>query len=325
MKNQFEHFLEKPHLVFTESRDSLVLLKVGGSCMKNANDIRKVANLVKNLSPKFLVVSAMKGVTTTLDKVVDLFVSEKPEAAWDLFHKKFVRFHIAIAEELQIEVKDFLLDFKKEIEEETDLASLSEVNVNGRFRNFVVSLGERVSRHILQNYLSKMKINFHHVDARRVIFTRDDGHIRLQTTMEKISNAFHANYGKSIIMEGFIAAENQNLGRNGSDTTLALIALTCFKNGFFPASIYLKADEFESENYPVHDKSMVYQTFLDYQETFPQPYVHSDAVELFKSENIPFKVINLEGTYRMIVSKEKFQYQPVKRTQEERELKVVEH
>lgn len=299
-----KNYQQKPWTVFYGNNDTVSVMKYGGASLACSEDFRTLKEIVRKNNVRFLVVSAMSGITNKLEFVADLFLQGQLKEAWLHFETDFVKFHKNVCEgiginPLEIETFKNSREFLEKAVTENRLGLTED-----EFKNFVVSFGEMIAREIVMKYLNvriQKKDQFHHVDAKSCIFIDDDGNVKHSTTSERLINKLYAFQGKRIIMEGFIAAEHKNLGRNGSDTSAALLAIALSELNVYPAVTFLKKEPFQSSL--GLGKTVSYENFLSAMTPGKQPYVHPEAVRLLEKHNIVFSVVAKDNpNFELIVS-----------------------
>lgn len=281
--------------------ESVRILKVGGASLLSARSVRKETQRILEGGYQVVVVSAFSNITNILEATAEFFFLENPTDALDFFESKFVNYHKKIAKSLGIEraLCEYVQNLKQELQESTDVDTWSsEPESKKKFLQYILTFGERISAEIFYRYLQKQSTQrICRKDARSLIFTDpkapdEDGGFapNVQLSLQQLSSGLKDDMytNQIVVLEGFIAAGNTNLGRNGSDTTLALVARACHCLGLNPEVFYLKAGPFETDE----EGNLSYHLFLAEQEVFPQPFVHPDAVRLLAQEHIPFHVLS---------------------------------
>ncbi|SRR5579871_645225 len=212
------------------------VLKFGGTSVANAENINKVAAIIKEKVQKdkiIVVVSALGGITDTLLQCGMLAASgdemykEKLQQA-ETRHIETVRSLIPITQQSSI-----LSAVKKRCNEIEDICNgvflLSELSE--RTKDKIASYGELLSSQIIAAFLSAIGMNNAWKDSRELIIT--DSHfgyaaVDFNITNKKINEYFSNANEALFIVPGFIASDENGttttLGRGGSDYTAAIYA-----------------------------------------------------------------------------------------------------
>lgn len=201
------------------------ILKFGGSSLKSHKEIKNVAKIIidsykKEENP--IVVCSACGDST--NKLLNL----KRKTDFDEFKK----YHYDIIKELDIlEINDTKNKCKKLMENLYTTKFLTNEIKDEKYKDHVISFGEKLSTLILSNYLNKLgitAINYNSYDL-GFITNNNFGNAKLLSCSEdKIkNNILGINHKKIPIITGFIAkSENDEittLGRGGSDLTATMI------------------------------------------------------------------------------------------------------
>jgi aspartokinase/homoserine dehydrogenase 1 len=199
------------------------IYKFGGSILKNAEDIKLIALIIKNENC-IAVFSAFFGITDSLIMISKLTAGGFKEYEMQL--ESIENFHVNICKNLEIDYKFVVLIFaniKKFLDAVYQLRDLSP-----KILDTIMSYGEFLSSKIAYEYIAKdCKINY--CDAKNVIKT-DSNYGNAIVNIEKTSTLVEKFFEnkKTYIMPGFIASDIENnpttLGRNGSDYSAALVA-----------------------------------------------------------------------------------------------------
>lgn len=285
----------------------IFLVKFGGSSLETKESIKKLFESYLNFigrKPIILVVSAFSKVTSKLETIALDFLKENDtEKAFSSF-SEILEFHLEISRHYQLDLlqKDFDV-FKDEFYQILD----SEFSTEEKFVNKIMEFGEVFASLVVFNFLKKQqKDNFVYLkDAREYIFCDfekvlqdrfvfGDCRIKKEKTSSKLSTLFTdtgIDWTKNpiIVFPGFIAANGDNLGKNGSDTTLAIIAESCKNNSFNPSVMFVKGVKLEGLNGSL---PVLIQEICKLQKGREQPYIHPDALHILAKESIPFIIEN---------------------------------
>lgn len=200
------------------------VLKFGGTSVQNSECIRRVGDIIQNLSEKSLiVVSAMSGIT---DKLLSLAVSNNEQRK--ILIKEIENKHLDLIEDLNLGQKAInILDIElNEIKEIADRSIFSPKEIDT-----ILSKGEILSSNLIQLYLESKFVNISHLDSREVIITDDNYN---EAEIEKVESYTRIKERCEILFEtydviicgGFIASNKNGitttLGRGGSDFTASI-------------------------------------------------------------------------------------------------------
>ena len=212
------------------------VLKFGGSSVKNAANINKVIEIIKEKSKTdktIVVVSALGGMTDLLLQCSNL-AAEADESYKQKLQEAEQRHLLTVKELLPLTQQSSLLSLVKTLCNEIEdicngiflLGELSE-----RTKDRIVSYGEILSSQIIAARLLADTGDCVWKDSRELIVT--DSHFGAATvdfaaTDEKVNAYFNGTDAGVFMMPGFIAANakgiNTTLGRGGSDYTAAIYA-----------------------------------------------------------------------------------------------------
>ena len=209
------------------------VLKFGGSSVANAENIKKVATIVRSASANgkcVVVLSALQGTTDTLITAGQL--AERGDhgffehiAAIKTNHAEAVSslFGDRVPAELEGFIEKAVSDLENILEGVLRVRELS-----GRTLDRVLSFGELVSSRIVSAYLSQLGGDNEWIDSRLVIRT-DQNYGFAAIDFDETDRRVKENINGSIsILPGFIASgpdgATTTLGRGGSDYTAAIVA-----------------------------------------------------------------------------------------------------
>jgi len=212
------------------------VLKFGGSSVANAENIRKVISVVKEIDPaktSIIVVSALGGITDLLIKC------SETAAAGDDSYKEYLRNledrHMQAARDLiPVQHQSSILSFiKTQCNEIEDLLHGVYIlrELTQRSLDRIISYGEILSSKIIGASLHTENVKIQWVDSRDLIKT-DSNHgnavVDFKSTNENIKNYLQQNPSSLYIAPGFVASNHAGiittLGRGGSDYTAAIYA-----------------------------------------------------------------------------------------------------
>lgn len=210
------------------------VLKFGGTSVANADNINKVADIIKNAVSKdrtIVVVSALGGIT---DKLLQCGAMA---ASADLSYKNLLheitQLHLTTIKALlplttQSSILSQAMQQCHEIEDVCNgVFLLKELSV--RTKDRIVSYGELLSSQIISTYLSSMEVKNVWVDARKLIITDSNftkANVDFEKTNKNIQAYFDLAGDQLFIVPGFVASEGEDyvttLGRGGSDFTASI-------------------------------------------------------------------------------------------------------
>lgn len=193
----------------------MIVCKFGGSSLADANQFRKVYDIVRSdPDRRFLVPSAPGKRSPEDEKVTDLFyacyeASEAGRSPDELLDRIFQRYDGIIA--------DLGLNLRLESEFE-GIRRLFGMRLG---RDYFVSRGEYLNGIILANFLG-----FEFIDAAEVIFFREDGSFDAEKTDIYLSEKL--KHARNAVIPGFYGSTPggtvKTFPRGGSDITGALVA-----------------------------------------------------------------------------------------------------
>lgn len=209
------------------------VLKFGGSSVANANNIKKVIQIVSGnkYDSQVIVVSALGGVTDMLLLCAD--AASKGDSNYNTMLDEIESRHQSLIVELIPNensavlhlLKESLNDLKKIMQ---GIHMISELTKKTQDR--VVSFGELLSSMIISEAFTHSGSKTNWVDARTIIKTNalfGNALVDFKKTNKQIVDYFSVSHALSIV-PGFIGSDSEGntttLGRGGSDYTAAIIA-----------------------------------------------------------------------------------------------------
>ncbi len=204
-------------------KQTKVTAKFGGTSNANAEQIKKVVDIILNKSKaRFIVVSAPGkrfpsdvGITNLLIIISGLIKKNKSWAKeWTQVHARF---------------EDIILGLK--IESQTPLLLLNEVyeliTHNSNY-DFIVRFGEYIQAQILTMYLKSLNQNVVFIDTANCIFFNEEGGIDEERTYKAILSLTQ-DENKIYVFPGFYGTDHKGdikvFSRGGSDLTGAIVAV----------------------------------------------------------------------------------------------------
>ncbi len=215
----------------------MIVLKFGGSSVKNKENILKVKNILasqyEGSSRYTVVVSAFGGVTDQLIEMSDL--AAKGKSNYQEVLEAFKTRHLATAKELlkSAQYKAIVADLN---ENHSILSNLLHGiylvrECSPRTLDYVLSFGERNSAFIISKALTQHGITSEYLDARNIIKTDktfNNANVNFKLTEKAVKAHYKSHKSKVQIVTGFIASDvgglTTTLGRGGSDYTASILA-----------------------------------------------------------------------------------------------------
>lgn len=198
-----------------------VVSKFGGSSVRNADALKKVAHIIQQTRPAIAVISATYNTTNELENLAKSEQENRQELLNLLLQK-----HLKMIEELGIE-NQCVANIEALIQEAAELLN----DFNPYKMDQLYSIGERLSSKILYEYLKFQEVDCILLDARDLIRTNDQISAAIPDIVETTKNCSKhiKDFGKRLIVtQGFIGSTDDGvtttLGREGSDYTAALLA-----------------------------------------------------------------------------------------------------
>ncbi len=276
----------------------LKVLKFGGSSLADANQFKKVAEIIKAEPDRRYIVASAPGKRFSADiKVTDMLLecfenSYDTKVADEIFKKIQQRFNDIIG--------DLGLDFSLE----EDFSNIKTALINHAGRDFFASRGEYLSAKVLAKYL-----DYPFIDAGSCIFFNDNGTLNTEKTNETIARIL-SRYDYAVIPGFYGSMPNgtiKTFSRGGSDITGSLVARAVnadLYENWTDVSGLLMVDPRIVEN----PKKVTEITYRELRELsyMGATVLHEDAIFPVRIANIPINIRNTNepsdsGT--MIVSK----------------------
>lgn len=206
------------------------ILKFGGSSVAQAENLKKVKQIVSRIDKKeaaIIVVSALGGVTDQLANSLDQASSK--DQVYKLTVESLYNRHLELSKELKLNetIQNWLKD-KFE-----DLSNLLEgvfilQDVPEKIKCRVLGLGEELSSQLITSYFQQSDLDAKYYDSKEYIKThenkgilinRDESYKRINAVKDEINLA---------VFPGFVASNEKGeptlLGRGGSDYTASILA-----------------------------------------------------------------------------------------------------
>ncbi|TDE28268.1 bifunctional aspartate kinase/homoserine dehydrogenase I [Flavobacterium ranwuense] len=291
------------------------VLKFGGTSVANAQNIKRVLDIVINKAKEeklIVVVSAFSKVTDLLQ-----LASQKAAAGDESFKEILAdleKKHLdALKELIPVSEQSSLLSHIKRIINhlETLLDGCFLLGeLSPRTSDTILSFGELLSSYIIAEALKQNLKNSAYKDSRELIKTNNHfgkAVVNFEISNQLIADFFASNENQVVVMPGFIAASldgiNTTLGRGGSDYTAAILA------GALNATdleIWTDVNGMYTAN-PKIVKQAQPIAFISYQEAmelshFGAKVLYPPTIQPVLKKNIPILIKNTfepeaEGTY----------------------------
>ena len=210
------------------------VLKFGGTSVANADNINKIAGIIKIATSKdktIVVVSALGGVTDLLLQCGAL--AAKADQSYKQLLQEITQRHLTTIKALlpvttQSSILSQVMQQCHEIEDVCNGVFLLK-ELSDRTKDKIVSYGELISSHIISSYLTSAEIKNTWVDARKLIRTDSNftkANVDFEVTNKNIREYFNSSGEQLYVVPGFIATDAEEfvstLGRGGSDFTAAI-------------------------------------------------------------------------------------------------------
>ncbi len=225
-------------------KDPIVVMKFGGSVLKDADGFRRVADIIKaEKRKKIVVVSAMSGVTDELYTLVamainsqcDDFNQDVREAVGKKYDEIFSK-HEAVLRELEIKPRpDQFNEIAIHLEKMITVAGILKES-NFIVADAIVSQGEKFSASILSALVSGCTESAYLPAKELILMVHHNLNLDWKWDVEfeetkklvsKYTNHKPCVHNVLFITEGFVAGNHKRqtvtLGRNGSDYTAAIL------------------------------------------------------------------------------------------------------
>lgn len=283
--------------------------KFGGSSLADAKKFMAIKSLLKG-KKEILVVSAVQGVTSSLQAMLDLAKDglDYLQALNVLEEKHFILISALSLNSESIHLRHLIQNDVLKIKDILYAIYLTR-SYSIEIQDFILGYGELWSAIILKNYLGQYnKVAF--LDAAAVLFIyKKDGMICIDWERSKstLISALKDVYFEQLVIPGFIAStldgQRTILGRNGSDFSAAI-----FANLFNASSltIWTDVDGIYSAN-PNLVRSAFVINSLSYKEAFELAYfgakvLHPMTIAPVVEQQIPIHIKNsfnplAPGTY----------------------------
>jgi len=238
------------------SKNSLVVMKFGGSCLQNKESYLQITNIV-NIYMKstriLIVVSAIQGITNKLIEFYEKSCSEENNC--DPLIEEIYNMHIQLVDGIinknRSEYNETVEFLQTNIEELKQLGRLIRlIRPSADIYDLVVSYGEKLSIFLLSKYLTSNGYKSKYVFSDKIIIT-DDNFGRalplLDETEALVKEILYpllkSDMNNLVCVSGYYGSTKDNkistLGRGGSDLSAAILAYA-LRNLFLCKVIYWK-------------------------------------------------------------------------------------
>ena len=267
-----------------------VVCKFGGTSLADANQIKKVCDIINaNPDRKYIVVSASGKRSKDDDKITDLLINlhlnindnKVRSDILDILNTRYTE----IIKKLNI-----IFDIKKE------LSSFVEKAKNEKDADFLASRGEYLSAMILSIYLDAVFLDAANViifdESRKIDFNKT--YSNLKSNIEKIEKEFP---DKKIVIPGFYGSTENNqiitFSRGGSDITGSLVARSINAN-LYENWTDVSGVLFEDPRIIDNPKVIDYITYTELRELsyMGASVLHEAAIFPVSQIGIPINILN---------------------------------
>ncbi len=263
---------------------SLKVLKFGGSSLADAEQFKKVAEIIKSEPERRYVVASAPGKRSSSDtKVTDLLykcyeLASDEEDISEVF------------EEVKKRYNDIIKDLGIELDLTESFNKIQASLLHNSGRDYIASRGEYLNAKILAKYLG-----FNFIDAKKVIFFKENGSFDAEKTNDILSD-YLSKYEYAVIPGFYGSMPNgtiKTFSRGGSDITGSIVAraarATLYEN-WTDVSGFLMADPRCISNPKVIEK-------ITYKELRELSYMgatvlHEDAIFPVRYSKIPINIRN---------------------------------
>lgn len=274
-----------------------VVMKFGGTSVGSAERIREVGKLISTPDPKIVVLSAMAGVTNTLQEISNLFRQTNVQGALDLVDKLHGRY-ISVIEELYEDtlIRDQALSF---VERKMSFLKQFQLELFTDFEEKqVLAQGEIISTMMMVLHLRDVGVRSTNIPALAYMATDKYGEPamgRIQANLTELLGQYPEE--NLFVTEGYICqnayAEVDNLKRGGSDYTASIVGAVLDTKEI---QIWTDIDGLHNNDPRVVDKTKPVRA-LHFDEAAELAYfgakiLHPTCIHPAKMANIPVRLLN---------------------------------
>lgn len=198
------------------------VLKFGGTSVGSAENMKKVASIIKNEGSRITVLSAMSGTTDSLVKIGNLAKDNNSAGIDNIIGQLREKYSNCINSLLKLPSEGIA-----KMEDAFGLIKNFAANYEeGKSERGILAQGELLTSYIFAGYLKESGENAVLLNAPDFMITDKDGKVNKDILKSRLS-ALTKNDGVFYITQGFICTnandEIDNLGRGGSDYSAALM------------------------------------------------------------------------------------------------------
>lgn len=276
----------------------MVVYKFGGASVKDAEGVKNLSSIIKNVQDQLIVVVSAFGKTTNaLEEILKLSHIDLTLCKEKI--KNLFLYHYHIVDELFVDKNHPIFEIIKSTFEQLESTLVKEeYPLLDQKYDQVVSNGEIISTIIISEYLKIAGIESQWVDIRQNLITDStfrDAKVDFDISKTNISSTFNFNGNPVYVTQGFIGGTKNGLtttlGREGSDYSAALLAY------FLDAQEVIVWKDVEGilNADPQYFSDTSKLSKLSYQETVEMAYfgakiIHPKTIKPLHNKNIPLKV-----------------------------------
>lgn len=292
------------------NEDSIVIMKIGGSCLQGPSAFKKILRIVEKYSAQnkvIIVASALSGVTDLLHQAADKADQNQDYSGTiDQIRRRHEDIINAILEDYRIPVIEYLEDNLKELENK--LEDCVEYCLSAAKMDSISALGEILSTFILSNFLKFRGINTIYLPAMSFLVTDEsytDALPIFEITQRLIRSKVVPLLEKRFIpvITGYIARNKEGhlttLGRGGSDFSATILA-NCLKTEKNEVKVILWKDVdgvlSASPQFEPNAKIIQKLTYAEAKELayFGAKLLHPRCIYAVEDLKIPIEIRNFE-------------------------------
>jgi len=206
------------------------VFKFGGASVKDADAVRNVVNVLKEVGYKdtLVVISAMGKTTNAMEKVAESYFNDKDQVSASI--QEVVDYHNGILADLfENPSHPVYAKVKLLFDEVRGFLAWNKSPKYAFVYDQVVGYGEQLSTTIISAYINEVGIPNTWLDVRDMIKTDNnyrDAQVQWERTQQEVVSRL--DMSKLNITQGFLGSDDNNftttLGREGSDYTAAILA-----------------------------------------------------------------------------------------------------
>ncbi|MBX3044713.1 MAG: lysine-sensitive aspartokinase 3 [Candidatus Kapabacteria bacterium] len=211
----------------------MIVMKFGGTSVKDAEAIKRTVSIVKSRRKQsIVVVSAFAGITNSLVELIDSIHMHQYDTANDIIGSIKMR-HLLASDDLGITINvahkiNTVCDNLSKIVYALDIIG----EVSSKSKDMILASGEILSSFIVAEYAKNIIDNVIHIDSGKLIQTDSNftnAEVDIEQTNKQVNNFLDKTSKFDVAICGGFIAEDKNgnqttLGRGGSDYSAAIIA-----------------------------------------------------------------------------------------------------